>query len=189
LLLNFKRIRLDMGKEIERRKFMYRNKSYSCINIIGLVLLLLMVGCSSDKTPPKVAYKPSGIVISYDSVSNLNSYDQSPHSVMLAVYQLDNINAFHQLSSNKAGIQKLLTLNKFDPSVLGVDKRFVYSNESGVITLDRLENTRWVGIVAGYYNLSSNQVIQEFQIPKNTGDTLYINLLLDTNSLKEVDNK
>lgn len=168
---------------------MYRNKFYGFINISALVLMLLLGACSSDKVPPRVAYKPSGIVISYASESNLNSYDQSPHSVMLAVYQLDNINAFHQLSGNKAGIQKLLTLNKFDPSVLGIDKRFVYSNESGVITLDRLENTRWVGIVAGYYNLSSNQVIQEFQIPKDTSDTLYINLLLDANSLKEVDNK
>jgi type VI secretion system VasD/TssJ family lipoprotein len=168
---------------------MYKNKLSRFVSTSALAIMLVLSGCSSDKTPPRVAYKPSGIVISYNSVANLNSYDQSPHSVMLAIYQLDNINAFHQLSTNKAGIQKLLTLNKFDPSVLGVDKRFVYANESGVITLDRLENTRWVGIVAGYYNLNQTQAIQEVQIPKDPSDTLYVNLQLDANTLQEVKDK
>ena len=168
---------------------MCRKGLYSLIGIIALVFVLIMSGCSSNKVPPRVEYKPSGIVISYNSVPNLNAYDQSPHSLILAVYQLDNINAFHQLNSNKVGIQKLLTLDKLDPSFLGIDKRFIFANESGIITLDRLENTRWVGIVAGYYDSNSNQTVMELQIPGNTSNTLYTNLLLDTNSLKEVDSK
>lgn len=168
---------------------MYKNNLSRFINTIALAIILILAGCSSDKTPPKVAYKPSGIVISYNSVENLNSYDQSPHSVVLAIYQLDNINAFHQLAGNKAGLQKLLGLNKFDPSVLGVDKRFVYANESGIITIDRLENTRWIGVVAGYYKLSPTEVIKEFPIPKDPSDTLYINLQLDAHALKEVTDK
>jgi hypothetical protein len=105
---------------------------------------------------------------------------------VLAIYQVDNINAFHGLAGNVTGIQKLLSFSKFDPSVLGIDKRFIYASESGVVTLDRLENTHWVGIVAGYYNPLPTQVVKEFEIPKNTSDTLYIDLKLNTNTLQEV---
>ena len=39
----------------------------------------------------------------------------------------------------------------FDPSVVGRDQLIVQPKEKKKVILDRVENTRWVGIVAGYY--------------------------------------
>jgi len=152
--------------------------------LISVFLIIFVTGCSSDKSPP--SYKPGGIVISYSTDEDLNSYDDSPHSVMLAVYQLNNINGFHQLAKDVSGTQKLLSLNKFDSSVLGVDSIFVNADESGTIKFDRLENAEWVGIVAGYYDLSAGQVTKEFQIPANSNKILKVNLVLSPDSLQEV---
>lgn len=146
--------------------------------------VIYMNGCSSDKSPPP--YKPGGIVISYATDDDLNTYDDSSHSVMLAVYQLNNINGFHQLAKDLTGIQKLLGLTKFDSSVLGVDSIFVNAAESGTIKLDRLQDTEWIGVVAGYYNLTAGQVTKEFQIPANSSKILKINLVLSPDSLQEV---
>ena len=156
--------------------------------IIILSILLFTVSCSSDKTtvPP---IKPGGIVINYYTDKFLNPYDGHAHSLMLAVYQMDNINAFHQLANTTVGIQNLLTLNKFDASVMGIDSKFVYPDESGVITLDRMENTKWIGIVAGYYNLNPILVVKQYQIPQNSNKPLKINLFFSSEAIQEVTNK
>lgn len=151
--------------------------------IFTIVCTILITSCSSDKSPPQ--YKPGGVVVSYSTDKQLNLYDSSAHSVMLIVYQLDNINAFHQLTKNSSGVQKLLNASKFDNSVLGFDTIFVNPNESSVVNLDRLQNAQWVGVVAGFYNLNAGQVTQEFEI-KNAKKELRINLQLTSDSLKEV---
>ncbi len=152
--------------------------------LLIIFAIIMINGCSSDKSPPP--YKPGGIVINYSTNEDLNTYDGNPHSVMLAVYQLNNINGFHQLAKDISGTQKLLSMGKFDSSVLGVDSIFVNADESGTIKLDRLQDTEWIGVVAGYYNLNAGQVTKEFQIPANSSKILKINLVLSPDSLQEV---
>lgn len=154
--------------------------------IVGLIASIVS-GCSSDKGPPP--YKAGGIVVSYSADENLNSYDRSPHTVMLAVYQLNSINGFHQLSKDIVGTQKLLDVSKFDSSVLGFDTLFINANESGTIKLDRLQNVEWIGVVAGYYDLTAGQVTKEFQIPTDARKALNIKLILSPDSLQEVPSK
>lgn len=161
--------------------------------IVGAVVLgilaLTLLNCSSDKSTAKVAYKSGGIIINYTTESDLNTYDDTSHSLMLGVYQLDNINAFTQLSKDLTGTQKLLSLTKFDPSVQGVDSKFIYPNESGTFVLDRLENTHWIAIVAGYYDIVPQQVVKQFEIPQNLNRDLTIDILLNADSIQELKNK
>lgn len=163
-------------------------------DLLNLVLLafvvFILMSCSwFSKTPSKFTYNPAGIRISYIAESNLNYYDQSPHSVMLVVYQLNTISGFLQLASDSAGINKLLMANKFDSTVIGVDSKFVFPNESGEFKIDRLENTQWIGIVVGYYKVKSNQITKVFQIPKYDDDVLNVRILLNNNSIQEIKQK
>lgn len=169
---------------------MYRDYLCKVVGTIVISLMLLsLLNCSSDKSTAKVAYKSGGIIINYFTESNLNTYDETSHSLMLGVYQLDNINGFTQLSKDITGTQKLLSLTKFDQSVQGIDSKFIYANESGTLVLDRLENTRWIAIVAGYYNIVPQQVVKQFEIPQNLNHDLTINILLNADSIQELTNK
>lgn len=147
---------------------------------------ILLMSCSSNKTPPAVTFMPGGISISYTADNDLNAYDQSPHYVMLAIYQLDNISAFHQMSKTLTGVNQLLNLSKFDGSVVGIDSKFINAGEAGLIKLDRLENTKWVGIVAGYYDSTPERAVKEFQMPKDVDDKLQLNLSFTIDTIQEV---
>lgn len=166
---------------------MHLNKQFLVWALIAAGALI--ASCSSNKAPPPVTYMPGGISITYTADKDLNSYDQSPHYVMLAIYQLDNINGFHQLAKNSTGINQLLNLSKFDSSVVGIDTKFINAGEAGLITLDRLENTKWVGIVAGYYDLTPMRSVKEFQMPKDVDDKLQLNLSFTIDTIQEVETK
>ncbi len=169
---------------------MSKNYLFKVANIILIsTIILVLVNCSSDKNTGKTPYKAGGIIINYYAESNLNTYDETSHSLMLGIYQLDNINGFMQLSKDLPGTQKLLGLTKFDQSVQGVDTKFIYADESGTFVLDRLENTHWIAIVAGYYNIIPQQVVKQFEVPENLNHDLTINILLNADSIQELKNK
>lgn len=147
-------------------------------------------------------YQPKSILISCKADSMLNFYDDASHSLMIAVYQLDNINAFNQLAKDQEGIKKLLSVDKFDKSVLGYDRYFAEPGETKQIAIDRLEGAKWIGIVAGYYDFIPEQAMRTYEIPiiiekkgmygfrKTEANImeLIVNLYLGSNSIQEVKN-
>ena len=69
------------------------------------------------------------------------------------IYQLKEINEFNSLAEHKEGLKKLLEAKVFDESVMALKKKYIKPGGAGRITLDRAEHTRFIGIVAGYYDL------------------------------------
>ncbi len=122
---------------------------------------------------------------------------------MMLVYQLENINSFKQLTKDEAGIEKLLQSEKFDAAVLSIDQLIIEPGDNKTFLLDRVENTKWVGIVAGYYSLKPGQAVRFYEIPVKTETTgiygfrktetkvgrLSVNLNLGPGSLNEMEAK
>ena len=159
--------------------------------LLNLVLLGFITFCLSacswfSTTPSKFVYKPAGIDIKYAAESGLNSYDERPHSVMMVIYQLNSINGFHQLATARSGAAKLLSATKFDTTVLGVDSKFIFPNESGEFKIDRLENTQWVGVIVGYYQGKAVNITKEFEVPKFDDAVLHVKIHLNDDSIEEV---
>ncbi len=115
-------------------------------------------------TPPR-PYAEKAIHIQYRADENLNTYEDKPHTLLLLVYQLGDINPFNGLIKDAAGLTKLLQGEKFDPSVLSVDRFFIEPGDTNTIDIDRYENVKWVGIVAGYYGLTPGQVTRSYELP------------------------
>jgi predicted component of type VI protein secretion system len=84
---------------------------------------------------------------------------------MVVVYQLNNINAFNNLVKDEIGMSQLLGTERFDQSVVGIDKIFIEPGRKDTIYLSRVENARWVGIVAGYCDSIPSQSHRIFEIP------------------------
>lgn len=128
----------------------------------------LIVSCSSKEPPkpePEWVYKPKSIEISYQADRMLNEFKGSSHAMQLVIYQLDNINKFVELSEYQDGLKKLLAAQNFDASVQAVKKIFVDPGESKKLVFDRAEKTRWVGVVAGYFDLIPGRATCFFEIP------------------------
>ncbi len=121
------------------------------------------------KTNPEVEpvrfFDPKGIQINYIADKMLNSYEDRSRTLMVVVYQLNNINAFNNLVKDEIGITQLLETERFDPSVVGMDKIFIEPGQKNTVYLSRVENARWVGIVAGYCDSIPSQTQRIFEIP------------------------
>jgi len=118
-----------------------------------LISLFFLLSACADDPKPEWKYGEDAITIVYRAALNLNAVRDRPHSLMLVIYQLKDINEFNRLAGYKEGLKKLLEAKVFDDSVMAMKKIYVEPGGARNITLNRAENTRFVGIVAGYYNL------------------------------------
>ncbi|WP_186441041.1 type VI secretion lipoprotein TssJ [Desulfamplus magnetovallimortis] len=138
-----------------------------CVVAVLLSTTFLMGACASKQPPPQPIweFKPRGIEISYHADNMLNEYKGTSHAIQVVIYQFDSINKFNELAGFREGLIKLLKAENFDPSVKFIQKVFVDPGASGELILDRAENGQWVGIVAGYYDLTPGRVTCTAEIP------------------------
>ncbi|MBP1748451.1 MAG: type secretion system lipoprotein TssJ [Deltaproteobacteria bacterium] len=114
---------------------------------------------------PSRPYAAKAIQIQYRADENLNRYEDKPHTLTLVVYQVTDIKWFNNNIKDAAGLATLLSAEKPDQSVLAADRFFIEPGEVNQIELDRYENAKWVGIVAGYYDLTPGQVTRSYEMP------------------------
>ena len=125
---------------------------------------LFFLSCSNPT--PAEPFSKGAIFIEYSSSRKLNMYTNEPHVIPLIVYQLSGINSFNALKKDKAGIIKLLEAKKFDASVMSVSKHFISPDKVGTILLDRASKTKWVALVAGYYDMQVSQSTLVYKVPE-----------------------
>jgi predicted component of type VI protein secretion system len=114
---------------------------------------------------PSRPYASKAIQIQYRADENLNRYEDKPHTLMLVVYQVTDVKWFNNNIKDAAGLTTLLAADKPDQSVLAVDRFFIEPGDVNQVELDRYENAKWVGIVAGYYDLTPGQVTRSYELP------------------------
>ncbi len=180
-----------------------RKESLNCflpakfIALLVVGLCLYSCGAKEPKPEPEWVYEPQGIHISCQADDMLNEFNGSSHALQVVIYQLDNINKFSELAEYKDGLKVLLKAQNFDPSVQAVKKVFIDPGQATRIVLDRAEKSRWVAIVAGYFDLTPGKATVFFEIPHKVEkqgmiffkkevaviEDLKINLLLKEHSL------
>ncbi len=95
----------------------------------------------------------------------LNLNEGSPHTLMMCVYQLDNITSFNRLSWNEDGIYNLLNCDLFDNSVKKAKRLIIHPGQDMSFILDRAKGTKHIGLVTGYYLLQKNRIIRTYDVP------------------------
>ena len=174
-------------------------------SLLMLFLILSCVSCGGKKAAvpdpePEWSFRPKAIEISYQADRMLNEYQESSHAIQVVVYQFDSINRFKELAGYKDGLIRLLKAKSFDPSVKAVKKIYVDPGEVGKLVLDRAEYSKWVGIVAGYFDLVPGRSSCVFKIPQRTEEKgilfkkkiykvekLEAEILLKNNELKKIE--
>ena len=128
----------------------------------------IFLSCSSKPKiilPPDWAYEKDAIRLHFTGDPNLNLYQKRAHSLVLCVYHLKDLNGFNQLMDEKDGLPKLLECGRFDPGVTYSRRLVVQPNRELNETLDRTDGAKYVGLVAGYYNLHKETSVRTFPIP------------------------
>jgi type VI secretion system VasD/TssJ family lipoprotein len=136
--------------------------------ILGATLALaaFLGGCGKKTVPaPTWSYQPDAIRFYYQADPQLNLYEGKRHTLLLAVYQLSDPSVFTNLSRDPDGVQKLLQVERFDPSVVAMERYIIVPGEQRMIEVYRAQNAKYVGLAAGYYGLSPEHSTRLFEIP------------------------
>lgn len=147
--------------------------------ILLACLLLVLQGCASvnsamggntekeAKAEVTWAYQRNGIQIELIAGSDLNAYFNQPHTVVLGVLQLEDSKSFLQLLNDRKTLTHMLASGDIGSDILHMDRYVVSPGKRDILDIDRVQDARYVGIVAGYYNFDPPGAARLFRIPIN----------------------
>jgi type VI secretion system VasD/TssJ family lipoprotein len=139
-------------------------KNYLTIGGFLFFLFFVFSCASSPPLPPEYVYSKEAIQIHLKSDYQLNFYQSSPHTLLLCVYQLTDPNAFNQLKMDSQGLSKLLECERIEGTT-NANRLIVRPGQDITYKLDRAEGTKYVGIVAGYYFMHTENMVRLYKIP------------------------
>ena len=137
----------------------------------GIVLPLLLASCAGGSSsgggagPGAYEYERDAITLNLKGDRNLNLFEKRPHTLLVCVYQLRDPNALNQVLQDAEDVTKLLECGRFDPSIVNTKKFILQPGKEITEALDRAEGARYIGIVAGYYNLDKQRASRIIPVP------------------------
>ena len=140
-------------------------KSFRMISLLPLMFLMYSCGFWQAPSPPEWQFKKGAVNLQLKADPRLNLYEGMPHPLIICVYQLANPNAFNRLAENVDGLYKLLECEHFDGSVTSSKRLIVHPGQDLTVSFDRAEGTRYVAVVAGYYQLEKEGMMNLFEVP------------------------
>jgi len=138
------------------------------VRCCGILLTLWMVlSCSHALKKTGWDFEKSAVRLHIKADNKLNLFNNKAHTLYVCFYQMQEITAFDKLSAEPSGIRQMLECRLFDDSMVSAHSKVIHPGEDIVLTLDRAENARHFGIVAGYSEeLNSERVVRRhrFQV-------------------------
>lgn len=133
---------------------------------IMCITLFLLSSCATPPPPiPEYRFAKDAIKMRIKSDSQLNTKDESPHTLLVCIYQVKDKSMFDQLSSNEDGIYQLLDCEPFNDSVTAVKRLIIQPKQDLTLVMDRMDNTKNLGIAAGYFKLEKSRMTRLFDFP------------------------
>ncbi len=141
--------------------------------------LFLAQGCSSvnsamggntqkeAKAEVEWDFSRKAIQIELATDDNLNAYFNRPHTLVMGVFQLEDAKAFMQLLGDAGKLKTILATGDAGKDVLHLDRYVVSPGKHTILDIDRVQDARFVGIVAGYYDFDPTSSSKLFRIPLN----------------------
>ncbi len=143
----------------------------SMVLAFGIALPLLLASCAGGSSSGggsaagAYGYEKDAISLHLKGDPKLNLFDRRPHTLLVCVYQLRDPNALNQVLQDAEDVTKLLECGRFDPSIVNARKIILQPGKEISEALDRAEGARYIGIVAGYYNLDKQRASRIIPVP------------------------
>jgi len=124
---------------------------------VGIMFTLVSItSYSHTLKKPEWDFEKSAVHFHIKADNKLNLYHSMAHTLYVCFYQLEELNAFNDLTKDEAGIRQLLECRLFDDSVASSNSKVIHAGEDIVLTLDRAERAQYVAMVAGYSTALTN---------------------------------
>lgn len=135
--------------------------------IAGCSSVNSMLGGNSEKDAlkdMKWTYAEDGFQVEIQADPQLNEAGGQPHVLTLAVVQMDDPSAFEALTANAAAIRTLLLAESPPKGTLSLQRLYIAPGEKRQLQLVRVENAKYLGLVAGYDHLESARSARLYRI-------------------------
>ncbi|SRR5690606_23464632 len=142
-------------------------------------LLVLVQGCASTnaalggntqkeaKAEVDWAYQRNGIQLELIAANDLNAFFNQPHTLILGVLQMEDTKPFLQLLSDSKKIAAMLSSGDPGKDFLHLDRYVVSPGKREILDIDRVQEARYVALLAGYYRFDADGAARLFRIPLN----------------------
>ncbi|BAN26544.1 type VI secretion lipoprotein TssJ [Caballeronia insecticola] len=152
--------------------------------LIGLTCVALGLGlglgaCSS--APPKDpladvnwSYATDAVVFEIVADPGLNQYDGQSHTLLLGVYETADAQAFRNLAADPNALAETMATGKVPQTFAQFSRYVVTPGQHSYLILDRAQNTRSIGLVAGYAQFGVVNAARQFDVPVITQTSGFI---------------
>ena len=136
------------------------------LTLLSLVLALALFSCAKKELPPpQWTYEKDAIKIQVKADPMLNQDNGKAHTLYACIYQLKDPNGFNHLSGDQSGLYKLLECRLFDGGVASSKRVIVNPGDETTLVMDRAENAKYLGVVAGYYGIVKERITRLVEVP------------------------
>jgi predicted component of type VI protein secretion system len=112
-------------------------------------------------------YAKEAILVDMVADIDLNFYSNQPHTVVLGVVQVADAKVFVDWLAKPEAVLKTLVSGKAATDVLKFERYVVTPGKKTALKIDRVQDAKFVGFVAGYYQFNAIQAARLFKIPLN----------------------
>lgn len=148
-------------------------------SILLLLSLSLLSGCAwlnsslggnalkDAKAEVEWPYAKEAVLVDLVADIDLNFYSNQPHTVVLGVAQVADAKVFVDWLAKPETVIKTLVSGKAATEVLKFERYVVSPGKKTALKIDRVQDAKFVGFVAGYYQFNAIQAARLFKIPLN----------------------
>jgi predicted component of type VI protein secretion system len=112
-------------------------------------------------------YAKEAILVDMVADIDLNFYSNQPHTLVLGVVQVADAKVFVDWLAKPEAVLKTLVSGKAATEVLKFERYVVSPGKKTALKIDRVQDAKFVGFVAGYYQFNAIQAARLFKIPLN----------------------
>lgn len=146
-----------------------------------LASLLLLTACGSSggggsegadsakqaKAEVKWPFAQDAILIELSTDVDLNFYANRSHTLVFAALQFPDEKAFVKLLTKPEGLAKSMQSGNLPEGALHMDRYVISPDVRELLTLNRVQDAQFIGILAGYYAFEPERSARLFRIPLN----------------------
>lgn len=110
-------------------------------------------------------FSRNAVMIEIQADNRLNQYGGEAHTLVLGVYQMEDPAVFQKLIGDTALVGKTLESGKGGEGFVHFARYVVTPGQHSILSLDRAQKAKFVGIAAGYYQLDAAKSARLFQVP------------------------
>ena len=119
-------------------------------------------------------FSRNAVLIEIEADPRLNQYGGEAHTLLLGVYQMEDSAAFYKLVADTSLLGKTLESGKGGDAFTHFARYVVAPGQRSVLSLDRAQKAKFIGITAGYYQMDAAKSARLFEVPLTVSTDGYI---------------